>query len=246
MVSSIVPGAAGVGAHGADMRFARNGAMTPQRRDEAFAGDRVHVSGASLAAVRQSVRDGVAQAHHALALGHDAQAMLVNVQTLARSGASQADLDAVLEAFTQKLDAAIAGGARLLAGEGVAVQAEPEAAPLTIAGADLRLKDEPGAGDIIAVAKHADIADPELPQAVQKSLEALQAAMGRLLETVQALEAHQGFLSAADRAAAGVRTDLDAESARLLALQVRQGLEAVGSAPIANVEPQAVLALFRA
>ena len=33
--------------------------------------------------------------------------------------------------------------------------------------------------------------------------------------------------------------------ARLLALQVRQGLESAG-APIANVEPQAVLSLFRA
>lgn len=246
MVSSIMPGAAGVGALGADTRFARNGALTQQRRDEAFAGDRVSVSGASLAAVRQSVRDGVAQAHHALALGHDAQAMLVNVQALARSGAGQAELDAVLQAFRQKLDAAIAGGASLLAGEGMIVQAEPAAAALTIAGADLRLKDDPGPEDIIAVAKNADIADPELPQAVQKSLEALQTAMGRLLETVQALEAHQGFLNAADRAAAGVRNDLDAESARLLALQVRQGLEAVGSAPIANVEPQAVLALFRA
>ncbi len=126
------------------------------------------------------------------------------------------------------------------------MQAEPDAAPLTIAGGDLRPKDDPGVGDIVAVAKNADIADRELQQAAQKSLEALQVAMGRLLETVQALEAHQGFLSTADRVAAGIRTVLVAEGARLLALQVRQGLETVGSAPIANVEPQAVLALFRA
>ena len=38
----------------------------------------------------------------------------------------------------------------------------------------------------------------------------------------------------------------DADSARLMALQVRQGLESVGTAAIANVEPQAVLSLFRA
>ena len=246
MVSSFMPGAAGLGALGADVRFARDGAAMPQRHDEAFLRDRVELSGASLAAVRQSVRDGVAQAHHALALGHEAQAMLVNVQTLARSGAAQVDLQAVLQAFSQKLDAAIESGATLLSGASVSVQAELDAAPLSIPGADLRLKDDPGPQNIIAVSRNADIADPELPQAVQKSLEALQAAMGQLLETVQALEAHQGFLSAVDRAAAGVRTDLDADSARLLALQVRQGLEAVGSAPIANVEPQAVLALFRA
>jgi hypothetical protein len=43
-----------------------------------------------------------------------------------------------------------------------------------------------------------------------------------------------------------VRHDLDADGARLLALQVRQGLEGVGSAPIANADPQSVLSLFRA
>jgi hypothetical protein len=43
-----------------------------------------------------------------------------------------------------------------------------------------------------------------------------------------------------------VRTDLDADGARLMALQVRQGLEAAGAGAIANVEPQAVLSLFRA
>jgi hypothetical protein len=43
-----------------------------------------------------------------------------------------------------------------------------------------------------------------------------------------------------------VRRDLDTDAARLLALQVRQGLEKTGASPIANVEPQAVLTLFRA
>jgi hypothetical protein len=87
--------------------------------------------------------------------------------------------------------------------------------------------------------------DEGLPTAVQKSLEKLQEAMTRLLDAMRALEAHQGFLGAAE-GAANVRSDLDADSARLLALQVRQGLEAAGSASIANVEPQAVLSLFRA
>ena len=65
------------------------------------------------------------------------------------------------------------------------------------------------------------------------------------LAAVRGLEAHQGFLGAAENSVAGVRRDLDADSARLLALQVRQGLEGAGPSPIANVEPQAVLALFR-
>jgi hypothetical protein len=74
-------------------------------------------------------------------------------------------------------------------------------------------------------------------------MENLHDAMSRLVDAARALEAHQGFLGAAE---AGARGDFDADGARLLALQVRQGLEAVGGAPIANAEPQAVLSLFRA
>jgi hypothetical protein len=61
---------------------------------------------------------------------------------------------------------------------------------------------------------------------------------------MRSLEAHQGFLGAAE--AASVRSDLDADSARLMALQVRQGLESANNLAIANTEPQAVLSLFRA
>ena len=86
-------------------------------------------------------------------------------------------------------------------------------------------------------------ADEATLQAAQKSMENLQAAMGRLVDSARALEAHQGFLSAAE---AGARGDFDADGARLLALQVRQGLEAAGAVSIANAEPQAVLSLFRA
>jgi hypothetical protein len=72
-------------------------------------------------------------------------------------------------------------------------------------------------------------------------------AMSRLLDAAYSLEAHQGFLSAAAGATASVRHDLDADGARLLALQARQGLQALsGATPIANAEPQAVLSLFRA
>jgi hypothetical protein len=67
--------------------------------------------------------------------------------------------------------------------------------------------------------------------------------MGRLVDSARSLEAHQGFLAAAE---AGARGDFDADGARLLALQIRQGLDAAGGAPIANAEPQAVLSLFRA
>ena len=248
MVSSIQPGAIGPSGVGADQRAVRAAEARPQSREDRPLGDRVEVSGASLAAARESVRAGVAQIQHALAVGHDAQVMLVRTQELARSGGAdaQGELDAALAMFAKRLDAAVAQGARLLTGEDVQVQAEPGSTPVTIPGVDLQIKRVPSAKDVIGVPAGARVDDAELSHAAQRSLEALQTSMGRLVESARALEAHQGFLGAAQSAAAGVRHDLDADSARLLALQVRQGLQAAGGAPIANAEPQAVLALFRA
>ncbi len=245
MVTSILPGTAGVGALGVDNPFGRGPGINPGPSADTRPRDRVELSGGALAAVRESVRAGMAQAHTALAIGHDAQSMLVNLQALLRSGGSQAEAEGLLSAFAKRVEDSIAQGNVLSAGEDVQVQAEPGAAPLTISGVDLRLKDDPSDEDVIAVAKGASIDDPDLPKILQQSLDALQAAMGRLLDTVRGLEAHQGFLGAAENSVAGVRHDLNADSARLLALQVRQGLESVGPSPIANVEPQAVLALFR-
>jgi hypothetical protein len=188
------------------------------------------------------VRAGMSQVHEALAAGHDAQAMLVKVQALAKSG-DQSALTDTLNAFNQRIEAAIGRGASVLAGEGISVQAEPGAPPVTIAGVDLRLKAEPSLSDLMIVSAEARADDASLPQAAQKSMESLQEAMTRLVDSARSLEAHQGFLGAAE---AGARGDFDADSARLLALQVRQGLQATGGAAIANAEPQAVLSLFRA
>ncbi|MBX3511240.1 MAG: hypothetical protein KF700_08565 [Hyphomonadaceae bacterium] len=242
MVSSIVPGTAGANALGVDQRFARAPSQAPLRREDAAAGDRVDVSGAAAwASARESVRAGLEQVQTALALGHEAQSMLLKVQAIARGeGGGQSELDAVLNAFAQRVDAA---GVGLVSGQTLAVQAEPGATPVEIAGADLRLKGEPGS--VLALTLDANAADaPALNAAVQRSLESLQTAMEGLFKAARALEAHQGFLGAVQGVAANA--DLDADGARLLALQVRQGLEAMGGASIANVEPQAVLSLFRA
>jgi len=233
MVSSIVPGAS-ANALGVDTRFSR--AAQPQRREDAVQGDQVELSAAAISSARESVRAGMAQVHEALAAGHDAQAMLVKLQSLAKSGDQDALTDA-LKSFSERVEAAINRGASVLSGEDVTVQAEPGGAPVTIPGVDLRLD-----GGVILVSANAQ-ANASLGQAAQKSLENLQEAMGRLVDSARALEAHQGFLAAAE---AGARGDFDADGARLLALQVRQGLEAVGGVAIANAEPQAVLSLFRA
>jgi len=234
MVSSIVPGASGQQSLGVDTRYARP--AQPQRRDDATQGDKVELSGAAIAGARESVRAGMSQVHEALAAGHDAQAMLVKAQALAKSG-DQAGLTDLLSAFEQRINSGIGRGAVVLSGQDVSVQAEPGAAAVNISGVDLRL-----GGDVLLVSGEATADETTVAQA-QKSMENLQAAMGRLVDSARALEAHQGFLGAAE---AGARGDFDADGARLLALQVRQGLEAAGGMSIANAEPQAVLSLFRA
>jgi hypothetical protein len=244
MVSSIVPGANGAAAaFGAEPRFARS-ANGAQQREEAGRSDTVELSSAALNSARESVRAGIAHVQEALALGQEAQSMLVKAQGAARAG-SQAELDAALKAFADRLEAALSRGASIVAGGAVTIQAEPGGLPVTVEGVDLRLKASPGADDVISVSADARVDDPQLAMDVQRSLEKLQEEMSRLLESVRALEAHQGFLGAAE-SASQVRSDLNADSARLLALQVRQGLQAAGAPSIANVEPQAVLSLFRA
>jgi hypothetical protein len=242
MVSSIVPGSGNLGALGADARLQQGRGARLREDNPNSSSDRVDLSARTLNSARESIRAGVAQLHEALAAGHDAQALLVKVQSLSRTG-DQAGLTAALQGFAQRIEAAIGRGASLLAGESVAVEAEPGAAPVALPGVDLRLKAEPGAEDLIVVPAEADVASVGLSQAAQKSLENLQEAMSRLVEAARALEAHQGFLGVAASAGQG---DMSADGARLLALQVRQGLEAAGAASIANAEPKAVLSLFRA
>lgn len=235
MVSSFVPGTAGAAGLGVDGRYAR---PSEAPKHEGASRDRLELSAASIRAAGDSVRDALMQVHSALALGHDAQAMLVKVQALAREGAdAQAELDALLSSYGRRVEAVLADGARVAFGDAISVQAEPDAPPVAIDGVDLRL------GGAISVDASAGADRAMLTQAAQRSLEMLQVAMGRLLDSARALEAHRGFLDAA-AGAAGVRHDLDSDGARLLALHVRQALDGSG-APIANVEPQAVLALFR-
>jgi len=244
MVSSIVPGAIGAGALGVDARLTRAPAQAQQNNAEAAKGDIVHVGGAaSWAAARESVRTGLEQVHQALAAGHEAQSMLVQAQTLARGGGGQADLAALMRNYAERLDAILGQGGGVAAGEDIAVHAEPGAAPVLVQGVDLRLQDAPGAGAVIALSAQAQLSDPAFSATVQRSMDALQGAMEKLFASARALEAHQGFLNAAE-AANAANSDLDADGARLVALQVAQGL--AGGGAIANVEPQAVLSLFKA
>jgi hypothetical protein len=238
MVSSIVPGATGAGALAVDQRLARTPTQGGTSRDtSSSAQDRVELSGpAALAASRESVANGLAQVQQALSVARDAQTMLLKV---ADPNASQAEVSAALQDYAARYSDA-AQSNLLIKGQSLSVNAEPGSPPLSISGADLSL-----GGDVLGVSSHASAGDSALSISAQGSLDRLQGVLDKLGEANGALQAHQGFLSAAHNANANV-SDLNADSARLLALQVRQGLEAAGNRPIANVEPQAVLALFRA
>jgi hypothetical protein len=237
MVSSIVPGAAGASALGVDQRYARTTSGAAQQNDSGATGDRVDVSSpAAWSAVRDSVSNGLSQLELGIAAGRDAQSMLVSVQ----SASSQSDMDAILQNYSANTETAIAGGALLVGGGDISVQAEPGAQPVSISGADLRL-----GGGVISVANGASIDDPALQQNVQSSLDNVQGVVEQYRDVAVSLQAHQGFLGTVTQSNPNVRTDLDADGARLLALQVRQGLESAGGA-IANAEPQAVLSLFKA
>lgn len=245
MVSSIAPGAAGSLSADPRLNNARNPLTQAQaNQQDAAKADRVDVGGAAAwASARQSVREGLGQVHQALAAGHEAQSMLAQAQALARNGGAQADLDALLQNYQQRLDAILGQNGGVAVGEAIAINAEPGAAPLAVQGADMRLKQNPQEGDVLQIAADARIDDASLNQALQRSFEKLQSAMDALFASARALEAHQGFLGAAELANAA-NIDLDAEGARLLALNVSQSLAGGGS--IANAEPQAVLSLFKA
>ena len=247
MVSSILPAGVGAGAPSAEARFPRPSVPTGVKQDASANADRVDVSGpAAWAAARESVEGGLTQVRLALNLARDAQTMLLKVQTLvADPGSTQADLAGVLQDYDARFTAAASQGNALISGQSIHVQAEPGGVPLVVTGADLSLKSEPAPSDQLSFSRNASLGDRAvLAQRVQDSINQLQGLMEHLGEANRALEAHQGFLGAAQRSVSGV-SDLNADGARLLALQVRQGLEAAGSGSIANVEPQAVLALFK-
>ena len=250
MVNSINPGATSVGALGADQRYTRTTTNTSQQNlARSAVNDTVDLGDAAQwSAARESVRNGLAQVHQALAIGTEAQATLLQVRELATSGDADAKekLATLLATFAAKVQSAIGDGSTLINGGSLSIQAEPGAAPVEIDGVDLSLKADPDADDVMQVSSNAQIDDDGLAQAAQTSLERLQEAMQRLLDAARSLEAHSGFLGAVEGAVgSNVRTDLDADSARLLALQVRQGLDGLAGKAIANVEPQAVLTLFR-
>ncbi len=234
MVASITPNATGAAALGAETRVARPQLSLPQKPQTATNSEAAHVTVSDAAgafrAAQASVTEGLASLDLALAAGREALLRLNEIGEAARGGEDPQD---AIDAYARGLERADSG---LLFGESLEIEAEPGAAPLTVSGADVRL------GALVAVpADAADSSPADLARAAQAGAAVLQQHLTRLEAAARSLEAHAGFLGAAG----GERADVDADGARLLALQVRQGLSGSGGA-IANAQPQAVLSLFKA
>lgn len=191
--------------------------------------DQVTVSGPSNALL---LADAVSTLDLALGAGRDAATLLASLRDSARDG----DLAAATEQFAQ-LSQTLAQGGPLLHGESLSVVVDSNGAALALPGVNAQaggpvvsLQGEQ-LGDSGALSKNAD-----------DSLARLDAALAKLSTFGQKLSAHASVLAGADNAQGA--TDLDADGARLLALNVRQGL-AGQSAAMANSDPQRLLALFR-
>lgn len=234
MVASINPSATGASALGAETRTTRPQLTLPQKQQTTDGNEaaRVTISDAAAAwrSAQASVSDGLAAIDLALAIGRDALLRLNEIGEAARGGQ---DPQAAIDAYAAVLDDA---QSPLLLGDNLEIDAEPGGAPFTIAGADIRL------GALITLPANADgVASAVIARAAQDGAAALLQHLTRLESAARSLEAHAGFLDAAG----GEGRDVDADGARLLALQVSQDLSAAGAA-IANAQPQAVLSLFKA
>lgn len=210
-------------------------------------------------------RDDVAAARSALDLfigvAREVRTLLLEARDLAIRAADPATPDAaraaqdvpfksLVQELAQLVDGAIGKGAAALAGVPVPVDADPDAAQdLEIPGLDLRLKAKIGDEEGLRLTTSSSLATRDDAEAAARaaddSIARIDAGLRRIEAGAARLGGHDKLLSALDSAlASSVRVDLDADAARLIALQVRQDLSR-STSPIANAAPSAVLALFR-
>jgi flagellin len=214
-----------------------------------------------IATAQATLTDARGKLDLALAAGREGAGILSQLRDVARaaangdaatSAASAASGDtfkALLQKYDQVVSGAVDGGAGILAGQSLTLTVDPDAAPIDVQGYDMRLKAQPGAEDVLRLSSDANIGDAASAASAARDSEAslarMDTALGRLSAAAQKLGSHASFLSALDSSVANaVSPDLDAEGARLTALQVRQSLAGANGA-IANSSPSGLLGLFR-
>lgn len=205
-----------------------------------------------------SARGGV---ELALGVGRVARGALVDLRDLAERAADPGTPDdvrraqdgqfrAAVQGVGQRIQNEISAGAQLIAGDALQVQANPDAdTPLTIEGFDLRVKQSPSTSGVISLSLESGLATREAAassaQAADVSIAKLDAHLRRLDKEYTRLDQHDQVLSALDLALKGAgAADLDADGARLLALQVKQDLSQ-NTSPISSAGLSSVLSYFR-
>jgi flagellin len=200
-----------------------------------------------LSAVRAAIAAASSAMDAALAAGREGAGVLAQAADIARAGAADPDLarltqaqalPALMQRYAQIVDSVLEVGGGLLAGATLRLPADPDTGPVDLVGEDIRI-----GGPLV----RADAREPsDVAREAQANLARVEAALGRLSGAAQKIGAHSSLLDALDSSLANnVVAELNAESARLLALDVSQKLAGERSS-IANAGPQAILALFRA
>ena len=152
----------------------------------------------------------------------DAIAQLDIAAAFARSAGDRLDQGDASGAF-EELSGATGGGRALLTGAPLRVDLGDGAPPYLVAGADL-----------VSAAR---AGGPEAAATAREAAESWTKAAGRLHQ-------HERVLTAA-AGAGGAPVSLDAQSAQLAALQVRQALTEGPGLSLSSGDPRTVLALFR-
>lgn len=212
-------------------------------------------------AAREDVADARDAIHFAIATAREARGFLLEARDLALRAADADTPDAaraaqdvgfrsVLQQLGKLVDGAIAAGAPLVAGDTLSVEADPDSpVTLEVGGLDLRVKASVNGDEAVLLTRTSTIADRsnalEAARAADQSVANVDAGLRRLDGESGRLAQHDRILGALDASLiSNVRVDLDADGARLLALQVRQDLSQA-TAPIASARPNAVLSFFR-
>lgn len=251
------PALAGVAARQLDPNNAR-----PHRTDHAI-GDLVQLSTSSQSEVlQQRNRLDVAQGRLEIAViaARDVLGVLGQISDLASRNADpnvppearalqQGSLEGFLSRLEQIVTRALEAGGDLIAGGTLTIEGQVAGLTIEIDGVDLRLSATPGSDAALQLTLGHNVNDAasaaRTARASQGSLAAVSQALTRLDAAAERLARHDTVLGALDSALASqVRPDLDADGARLLALQVRQGLAGTDF-NISQQAPKALLSLFR-
>ncbi len=219
----------------------------------------IDLSGGSASAggVSSGLATSASIADAAVAAGTTVESLLARMRQDATSAADPSldssgrtalntDFKANLARIQQAIASASVGGVNLLDGS---VNGAASGSAATLTGVNLSL-----GGPLIGVGADASLADPASSAAIASQLGTAIDKVGQAVDQIsaqgQAIESHLSVVAQASLAmlpgvAGGVNGGLDADGARLAALQVQQQLSLSGGA-VANQAPNAILSLFQA